>query len=322
MLGDALKFWGAEMAGFSDSEIKITGSAYQSLNLFWKSGSTGTMSKTPNRTWRINVNYRCENGRIVFINSVPAERNTDAWYEGTAQISIAPDTTKGLTIAAAFSGRQRTTLYSYDSARISIPKGAAITLSDSIRFPPMSEPAPKKIEPDKPESSNVLALRTTLTHTMLGPVMLATISEKGDAQQVTFTAKSNEDVAAFEDRLHQALVAYEIKTQPIWSNNAYYFTMLIQNKPAENSHAIQYSSHRVLVEMQKISHPMVDASKAIEQDGRYLVTLNVLGGVGADEIIARLKRNSSLVADAKLLSDSVSPQSAKLRVVVLSVRLR
>ncbi len=322
VLGDALKLLGAEIAGFSDSEVRITGNANQSLSLFIKSGSTGAMSKTPNRTWQINVNYHCENGRILFSGSVPAERQAEAWYEGKTQISMAPDTAKGLAIVATFTGRQRTTIYSYDSARISIPKGAAITLSEGIRFPNISEPAPKKIEPEKPESKNVLALRSTLTHTMLGAVMLATISEKNDAMLVTLTAKSNEDVATFEDRLREALVAYEMKTQPVWSNNAYYFTMLMQNKRAENSQAIKYSTNRVLMEMQKINHPMVDASKVIEQDGAFLVTLNVLGGVGSDEIIARLKRNSNLVADAKLVSDSVSPHSAKLRVVELSVRVR
>jgi len=325
VLGDALKVWGAEMAGFTDSEVKITGNANQSLSLFLKSGNSGAMSSTPNRIWRINVNYRCDSGTIVFMQRAASARQLEnGWYEGKTEIRIAPDSSRGLAINAFFSGHQRTTLFSYDSARISIPKlGTGKSFSDGIRFPNISEPAPaKNTDVATPEPASVVAVRGMLTHSMLGAVMLGAMQEKGDAVLVTFNAKSGEDAAQFEDRLHEALIAYEMKTAPIWTNNNYYFNMLMRTKRAENRKTIKYSTHRVLIEMQKINHPMVDASEVIEQDDAFLVTLQVLQNVSADDIIASLKRNSSLVADAKLVSDSVSPQSAKLRVVQLSVSLR
>ena len=103
VLGDALKVWGAEMAGFTDSEVKIAGNANQSLSLFLKSGNSGAMSSTPNRIWRINVNYRCDSGTIVFMQTAASARQLEnGWYEGKTEIRIAPDSSRGLAINAFF----------------------------------------------------------------------------------------------------------------------------------------------------------------------------------------------------------------------------
>lgn len=324
VLGDALEVWGAQSAGFSDSEVKISGNSNRALSLFWKSGRTGVMSSRPNRVWRLNEHYHCQDGWIIFKHMVAADRQTDAgWLEGKAELRITRDAVGGLSIASVFSGRQRTTLYSYDSARVSIPKlGTGKTLSDVIRFPKISEPLPPSlVAVDVPEPRVVLDVREMLSHRLLQGIVLGGANERGDAVLVTLKATSGEEVAQFEDRLHAALIAYEMKTLPIWSNSSYHFTMLVQSKRAQNRQGIKYSSHWVLQEMKKISHPMVDATDVVEQDDAYLVTLQVLDNVSADQIITLLKRRSSMVADVQMISDKINPQRPKLRAVILKVRL-
>jgi hypothetical protein len=325
VLGDALTIWGAEIAGSMGSEVKITGDANQGLSLFLKIGNTGVMSSQAVRLWHLNRDYRCEGGWVVFNGAVPSSRQgNQGWLEGKTELRIARDSSGGLAVATSFSGRQRTTLYSYDSARISIPKlGTGQALADSIRFPNISEPPPASlIVIEKPEPKSVTTVRQMLTYSILGNVMVGWMEAQGDAVLVTLTARDSEAPAQFEDRLRAALIAYEMKRAPIWSNNSYNFTMLIQSTRAANQKSIKLSANRVLREMQTISHPMVYATGVIEQDDEYLATLQVLEDVSAQDIITRLKRNSSLVTDAQLVREFASPQTPKLRIVELRVRLR
>ncbi len=325
VLGDALKMWGAEIAGSMGSEVKITGDANQGLSLFLKIGNTGVMSAQAVRSWRLNQDYRCESGWVVFNGAVPSRRQGDqGWLEGKTELRIARDSTGGLAVVTWFSGRQRTTLFSYDAARISIPKlGTGQTIADSIRLPNISEPPPASlIVIEKPEPKSVTTVRQMLTSSILGHVMVGWMEAEGDAVVVTLKAFDSEEPALFEDRLRAALIPYEMKRDPVWSNNSYSFVMQMQSTRAESQKSIKLSANRVLHEMQTINHPMVYAAKVIEQDGAYVATLEVLEGVSAKEIIARIKRNSNLVADAQLVREFTDSQRPKLRIVELKVRLR
>ena len=325
VLGDALKVWGAEMAGFSGSEVKISGDANAELSVFWKSGSDGVMSSRPNKTWRLNVEYRCQDGWLIFKRTEASQRRTEqGYYEGKSVIAIAPGSNGGLAIKSVFSGGERTTLYSYDSARISIPKlGFGKTITEAIRWPPISEADPTPvIQAPKPEPLTVQAVQRMLTSSVLGGVIVGGMAERGEVVLVTLKALHSEDVTQLEKRLRAALIAYEMETPPIWTNNSYHLRLLVKTRRADSEKSIKYSAYQVQQEMQRMNHPMVYVAGVLEQNGAYLATLQVLDQTSVESIISRLKVNSDLLMEAQLVREYVSFERPKLRIVELRVRVR
>jgi len=152
--------------------------------------------------------------------------------------------------------------------------------------------------------------------------MLNTLSAQSNGVLATMQASRSDDVAQFEDRLRSAGINYEMKTLPIWSNNAYYLSMLVQPTRSTAGKPVRPSSHRVQQEMDKIHHPMVDVTK-VEIDGdAYIATLNILGQVTTEHIIARLQANSTLFSNIETLSDTPRADTPNLRVAQLRLHLR
>ena len=172
VLGDALQVLGLQMAGFQDSEVKITGRTDMALQFWIKSGKSSPMSTQPTRTLTRGADYECAGAAIVLKGKASASRQTEqGWLEGQSTLSLSRSGL-GLGLATSFHGRERTTIYSYDSARISIPKfGTTQTLGDAIRWPNISEPKPVEYVP-VPESEPVQAMRRMLTPSVLGGVNL------------------------------------------------------------------------------------------------------------------------------------------------------
>lgn len=326
-LGDAVQAFDTKMAAFLDSEVKIVGDANSKLAIYIKSGSLGKLSSQANTTWYLGNTYRCKDGWLEFIQPVAAERSIEGeWYQGETTIRIAPSQA-GLAIESSFTGRQRISLYSYESANVSLPKlGTKRTLVDAIRWPSILEPVPAKKAPEMPEAKAVLEMRQMLNSGVLGNILLGVLNETDGAILATLKARSASDIAPFEDRLRAASIAYETKLAPIWSDGAYQFTMHLRTSVANAAQSRQlgskYSAFRIQQELKKIGHPMVDVTKVVEEENGYLATMNVLNNVGADEIIVRLKNNVPIVGNAILMGESVHPNSEKIRVLAFRLTVK
>ena len=304
VLGDALKLLGLQMAGFQDSEVKITGQTDTALQFWIKSGKSSPMSTQPTRTLTHGLDYVCAGSSIVLKGSTSASRQTDAgWLEGQSSVSLSRSG-EGLGLAASFHGRERTTIYSYDSARVSIPKfGTGQTLGGGIRWPNISEPKPVEYVP-VPESETVQAMRRMLTPSLLGGVNLGGLQDSGDRVLASLNARNSDDVLAFEDRLRAAGIAYDVKRAPVWSNNGYSMQFVFAAGTGEATPAWHPSAFRVQQEIERMQHPMVSVSKVEDQGDAYVATLDVIGMESTEMILKRLRLNTTMFRDIEVLDDT------------------
>jgi hypothetical protein len=119
---DALNALNAGGAGQTGSELMLDGSAATGVGV-WFRADGGNRPRRPDLVLQHGTDFTCDTGWLVFARTVDAYRRIDEqWYEGRSTVRLRPAVNGGVDIAVAFTGSQRTTLYSYDSARISIPK--------------------------------------------------------------------------------------------------------------------------------------------------------------------------------------------------------
>lgn len=304
VLGDALKVLGLTMAGFTDSEVKITGRTETALQFRIKSGKSSPMSTQPTRTLTQGLDYVCAGSSIVLKATANSSRQGDqGWLEGQSTVSLSRSGT-GLGLAASFHGRERTTLYSYDSARVSIPKlGTAQTLGDAIRWPNISEPRPVEYVP-VPESGSVQSMRRMLTPSLLGSVNLGGLQDRGSQVIASLNAPRSDDVIAFEDRLRDAAIAYEVTRAPVWSNNGYSMQFVFAAGKSETPPAWHPSAFRVQHEIERMQHPMISVSKVEDDGDTYIATLDVIGMESVEMILKRLRLNTTMFRDIEVLDDT------------------
>jgi hypothetical protein len=233
-LGDVLEAMQARQAGSRDSGVELHGAADGELTIGVKSGSTSHWSTSPVVVLQKGKDFDCKEGALVLHPHMDTSRKTDdgTWYGGASTISLSP---KGgeLAVDVSFTGSQRMSLYSYESANVSIPRpGTRTTLKDSILWPVYSEPTPPATTTPT-EPTVVLAARKLLTAHVLGNVMLGWVSASAGGAKVTLTVPHSDDVTRFEERLRAASIHYRITTAPIWTNNAYYMALEIQSGPIQ-----------------------------------------------------------------------------------------
>jgi len=233
-LGDALATMRASQAGFRDSGLELHGVVDGELTVGVKSGRSGGWSKSP-LVLRKGTDFECEGGAVVFHPHTDTSRQGDDgnWYAGESTVSLSPQASGELAIDVSFTGSQRITLYSYDSANVSVPRlGTRTTLKDAIRLPPYTDPAPVVATPAAPAAER--EVRELLTARVLGNVMMGWVSTEKDGVNVTFNAPTSDDIGPFEERLRNAAIDYRMKAAPIWTNNAYYLVLVIQPRRGES----------------------------------------------------------------------------------------
>jgi hypothetical protein len=225
VLGDALEALGLEMAGFQNSEVKVTGDGVSVLAFWIKSGSSSPMSSKPLVVLNRGSHYDCVGGAIVLKRKVPTSRQTsEGWLEGesTVQLTRAGG---GLGLGAAFRGGQRTTLYSYDSARISFPKwGTTQSVGGGIRWPNISEPRPfSETYVAPPESQRVTRAREVLTSAIGARRRHISVDCKDSGDRMCSPASTHRTVRrrASPSRIACATAGIspiDVKRAPVWSN--------------------------------------------------------------------------------------------------------
>lgn len=235
-LADALEVLSARHAGSIGGEVKLDWQPGGWLGVWAKSDGKDPMPAKPTVVLKRSTDFSCKNGALVFKRVTDVERRgTKGWLRGGSIVQIKRSSGGGLDITSWFSGRQQTILFSYDSARLGIPRlGTKETLAETIRWPDISEPLPeepsaraKPLEP--PELPEVTKARKWLSPSVLGPATLGWLERRGEGVIASLTARKSGDVLALEDRLRAAAIVYEIKTPPIWSNNHYELELLFRS---------------------------------------------------------------------------------------------
>jgi hypothetical protein len=233
-LGDALETLHARQAEFLDSGVELHGAADGDLGVGVKSGSTGAWSTSPVVVLRKGKDFDCKDGAIGFRPDTDTHRKTDdgTRYSGASTVSLSAQGGQ-LVINVSFSGSQRISLYSYESANVSIPRlGTRTTLKEVIRLPAYAEPVvPVVAKPVTPTAE--LAVRNQLTTRVLGNVIMGWVSAEKDGVEVTLNAPHSDDIAPLEERLRAAAIDYRIKQAPIWTNGAYYLVLVVQPGPPQ-----------------------------------------------------------------------------------------
>ena len=324
VLGDALEALGLEMAGFQDSEVKVTGDGVNVLAFWIKSGASSPMSGKPVVVLKRGADYDCAGGVVTLKRKVQASRqSSEGWLEGESTVQITR-AGSGLGLGAAFRGGQRTTVYSYDSARISIPKlGTTQSIGAGIRWPGIDEPRPVSITyVAPPESKQVKTARQMLTSSLLGNVNLGGLEEKGEQVLASLNTQQSDDVVAFEDRLRAAGIPYRMTREPVWSSNSWSMQALISSGSANAASGWHPSGFRVQHEINRMQHPMVDVREVEDAGDHYIATLSVIGSESPETILKRIRMNTRMFDEIIVLDDAPDYRSKNLRAVRLRLTLK
>jgi hypothetical protein len=229
---DVLEVLNIREAGFTGSRVRIE--MKDDRLSIWTSVDNQPFRTQPRSNFSKGSGFTCDGAQVVFgpLKGV-GRRSESGFLSGQSIVSIGRTAAKGLHISSNFYGRQQTTIYSYDSANVSIPKlGTGERINNSVIWPDADLPDDLPAESIKKESpkepKEVEAVRTFLNAKMLGPLILGGVSLRGEKMiTVTLTSPSTEAVQAFEKRLNDADVPHVIKRKPIWTNGRYWFEMLI-----------------------------------------------------------------------------------------------
>ena len=324
-LGEALARLGIRGAGFTGSEVRLGARAELGLRIWVKEGSTGTMPSQPTVVLQHGREFVCRDGRLIFTSSGGAGRRIEQeWYEGSSTLRIAPGNPRGLNIEVVFAGSQRAPLFSYESARISLPiPGTGRTSTDAIRWPDISEPdtTPRAVEA-KPEPKALIATRRMLDSAVLGNVVLGWLSVSGNAVRASFKAPRAEDAVRLEDRLRAAAIPYKVTQSPMWSNNGYHMEVLFWPEGGGPANVWRPSVHRVEQEIRKLGNVMVDVTKVEDIDGAYVATLSILGQEPVEKIVAQLRTTTNMFSELVLVSEWVRVDQPRIRFAQLRLRVR
>ncbi|HET9031989.1 MAG TPA: hypothetical protein VFN25_03690 [Dokdonella sp.] len=313
----------ATEAGYLESGIELSGAADGTLSILIKRGRLGDWPTRPVAVLHAGTDFECQGGRLVLSTPVKnAARKTDEgkWYEGEATASLARGANGELSVGVRFTGSERISLYSYESANVSIPKpGTRTTLSDSFRWPVYSDT--DSLAPVEPVISKIeRETRQRLTPQLYGSVVINGLKPSGDGALVVLTAFSSDDVVAFEDRLRAADIRYETKTEPSWWNNAYHMELLVLPAGARATSPARPSMFRIEKELERIIPSMAVIDKIVASKNGYVVTLNIHDSTPIANIVRLVQLNSTLITEMDLIEEA-RPAGTQLRVARLQVRV-
>jgi hypothetical protein len=327
---DVLKALDTGMAGFIGSEVMLKMSAGGNIALHVKSGRSGTLPAQPSRVLVKGVDFDCLDGAVALRRAVPAQRKGDTtFHEGQARVRLAPAAGSGLNFRVTFNGSQRTAIFGYESAQLSVPVlGTGVTQNETLRWPDISEPGPTPEPPPRQVSQAELAARRLL-QPLLHPVILGGLQPLGDAVIASLIAPTSAHAVQFEERLRQAGVNYEMKSTPRWSNDAYFMEVLIRParsasaQAAAASEAQRPSASWVTQAMNGAMHESGLYVTRVDAEGdTFIATLSVVGNPDPQRAIARLKLNASMFAVVVPLSEAPDAAHPNVRIARWKVLLR
>lgn len=305
--GDSLQALQAERAGFIDSQIRMRTDADGSLLLWFKSGAGEPFPAQASRRLNLGTDLECRNGWWQVLRPATGtwRRLDDRHLEGSSRVALARGQDGQLNLHVQFAGRERSTLYAYDSARISIGiPGTASSVAERLSWPdPTRQPAPPPAPTaPAPEPAALRELRNQLTRVLPAGVQLVALDASGSQASAQFKASRSEHVVALEDALHRAGIGYRARREPGWSGDGWHIDLQLASARPATPARWTPSLFRVAYDLDRYGDPSFVTARPSGANGDYRVVLRSPEGRSADHYIARLQHNSSLFSRIEVLS--------------------
>lgn len=324
-LDDALKALHARPTDPRRIVLQLESVSDGELSVAIVSTASGYRSAQPN-SLQLGTDFECRSGSLIFIPLADVGRKSDevTTYEGTSSVAVSRVPNGELAITVEFNGGERATLFSYDSARISVPKpGTRTTIRDTLRWPEADDSAIEAITQEPPEESReVRDIRQLLTDAVLAGVSVGAIVPKQGGALVSFRVSTSAELYRFEERLRAASIVYETVREPIWSNSMYFMDFLIRPSDGAARTASKPSLLRIETEMRKLAWPLANLDQVERSGGDYLATVTMQSGNTVDDLIARIKVQSGLIAQVYLIDISLPVDAVHGPRAQLKLRVR
>lgn len=245
------------------------------------------------RTLSRGAEFDCRDFAVVLRAKVPASRKTDSGYlEGESSLRLKPEG-RSLRLELVFNGRERSTLYAYDSARVSVPKPfTARTLTSSLSWSPASAlpplppvPTPAQRATERGEND----LRARIESLVIGH--LGVVKAEAGGTRVQLRSARAADVVATEDRLRAAGLSYEVLKEPLWYDGAHHSEILVRSGGSPG----RPSAFRVAAELDRLMSGVAFVVKSAREGEVYVMQVDVRRDKSAAEAIARVVGRSALV---------------------------
>lgn len=292
--------------------IALDGAVGGVLTVSLRGGEPAPWPNVPGNRLGEGTHFRCEAGSLHLLHPQESKRWRDdagEWYRGSGMISLARHPDGGLQVQVRFDGHQTITVYRYDSASASVPKPFSGRRFDLSLYWPAWGPDDDQIRrPPPPESGPVRDLRQRLDSAILGNVRMGTPQAVDGGMLVRLTAPRSADVVAFEDRLREAAIRDESREAPVWSNNAFQMTFLIDGDWQRGGPPSLPSPLRVEHELRQLAQPLAQLERLEPEGDGYVATLQLERNSRADELVARLRQHARLFAEVSLLARDASPE--------------
>jgi hypothetical protein len=320
---DALRALGARPSGFKEDDILLSGRPEDGVGVSIAGGGRD-MPASPDFVLRHGATFLCKDGWLVF-NRIPnARRETGkGWYQGESVVRIRASGGE-LNIDIAFTGRQSATILQYETP-LNVPKPfSGASFHDTLLWPGALGKSRPASEGDRPsnEPREVLEVRAMLSATVMGNVTLGTLQPSGDAVLASLSARDNDDIARFEDRMRAASIRYVMKQPPRWTGTRYGMDLRVWPANARGAPAVRPSAHRVEQELLRSHLAMISVRKVDDVGDGYVATLSIPATASIESVIAGFKTNTKLFADIRPLNESPPVGTATLRVAQIKLWLR
>lgn len=256
---------------------------------------------SPRRTLSAGAEFDCTDGWVVMRKAVNTSRKTEATYlEGSAVVRLRPSAGGSLAVELRFRGGERSTLYAYDSARVSVPKpftGRQLVetlswLAASEAPAPVRPPDPAQVAAERTAEREEEALRSKL-RSLIGRSLLGFVKPEPGGTRVQLRASRAEDVVDTEDRLLRSDLAYEVVREPSWYNNLHHSEIVVRPGRAG---VRRPSAFRVAAELDRLMSGTAHVVKAEREGEAYVVQVALQRGAQAADVIGRVAPRSTLVA--------------------------
>ncbi len=276
---------------------------------------TRTTTPYPRAPLAFGTHYDCADGWVSLRKQVPgARRQERAYLEGGTLVRLRRAGGGGLTFELRFSGVERTNLYSYDSARISVPRllGRRAQIDTyhwmpaSLAPPPPKLPDPAKLAAERAQE----ALRARVSE-LTGGATIGMMKAEGEGTRLQLIAANSDAMLRIEDRLLASDLAYAFVQEPYWVVNRYIAEILVS--PAHGGAARRPSAFRIEKELNRLMCKTPETGAQVVKMARsgdgYVARVALPGGLTAAEAADCVNwRGSPLIA--RVLPIGTEPELA------------
>ena len=265
---------------------------------------TETQQRQPHAKLSFGADYDCKDGVVSLLAPFDDGRKSDNGYlEGTTVVSMRRGSGGGLAFTLQFTGVERSTLFSFDSGRISIPlpltRRRLVETAEVMPahlVPPLPDPA--MLARKRAEELTLDSLASKVRR--LTGASIGVKKAKAEGTLLHLRASSTDEMLRIEDSLLTSDLPYEVVGEPYWAGSVYTFEILVRS---ERGGAVRRpSAFRVEKELEKLlcvyHHPKGSYVVKTKRNGEdYEALVELLGGLTAAEAAdCFARRGSNLIS--------------------------